>query len=239
MQQDGVDFDPKELISMFRTSDPGIRADACNIVKEMCQKCRGGSISAKAWIQEALSNRLPDKVGVLLLCMFTCAAQACKVVDAKMEVGDDGLTEPAAPIKNALYICEAIGALSSMDIFDEGTSWPLPTATHLCRLASAVCSLWRNCYYLEKKNYTLVYVNLIMNMASTLTHAMIFFETHPKNAAAMAWENRCEIYQIELYDKPFIRSLLCVISSKPRTKFAYVISRVINNGLNVTEFCNR
>jgi hypothetical protein len=234
MQQDGValyDFEPKELCAMLRSSNHGMRAVACNIVKEMCQKVCGGSISAKAAIQESLSNGL-------LLLLYTCAAQACKAIDAKMEVGEDGMSEPAAPIKDAQSICEAIGAVSSFNIFDQDTKWPMPDPTKLCRLASAACSLWRNCQYISSERKP-IFVNAIMDMATTLTDAMIFFETHPQNAAAMAWEHRKEIYQIELSDKQFIRSLLMVITAKPRTNYAFIASRVIRNGTNVAEFCTR
>ena len=234
MQQDGValyEFEPKELCPMLRSSNHGMRAVACSIVKELCQKIHGGSASAKAGIQDALS-------GGLLLLLYTCAAQACKAVDAKMEVGDDGMSEPAAAIKDAQAVCEAIGALSTFNVFDEHTDWSMPDSTKLCRLASAVCSLWRNCHYLTSDR-KICFVQVIMDMATTLTDAMIFFETHPRNAVAMAWEHRNEIYQIELSDKEFIRSLLMVCSAKPRTRYAYIASRVIRNGTNVTEFCNR
>jgi hypothetical protein len=234
MQQDGValhEFEPKELCAMLRSSNHGMRAVACNIVKEMCQKVHGGSISARAAIQESLSNGL-------LLLLYTCAAQACKAVDAKMEVGEDGMSEPAAPIKDAQSICEAIGAVSTFDIFEQDTKWLMPDPTKLCRLASAACSLWRSCHFISSERKP-IFVSTIMDMATTLTDAMIFFETHPKNAVAMAWEHRNEIYQIELSDKQFIRSLLMVISAKPRTKYAYIASRVIRNGTNVAEFCNR
>jgi hypothetical protein len=176
----------------------------------------------------------------LLLLLFTCAAQACKAVDAKMEVGEDGMTEPAPQIIDAQSICDAIGALSSFDIFDEQTTWPLPDATKLCRLASAVCSLWRNCHYPNSSDHKkTIFVNAIMNIAFSITEALIFYETHPKNSVAMAWEHRCEIYQIELSDKPFIRSLLKVCSAKPRTNWAFIASRIVRNGTNVLEFCNR
>jgi hypothetical protein len=225
------DFEPKELCAILRSSNRDMRTVICNAVKELCQKICGGSISAKACLQESLCNGL-------LLLLFTCAAHACKVVDAKMEVGDDGISEPAEPIKYAQSICEAIRAVSSFTIFDEDTHWPMPDSTKLCRLASAACSLWRNCHFgnLDRKR---IFVAPIMDMASTLTEAMIFFETHPRNAVAMAWENRQEIYQIELSDKEFIRSLLMVCSAKPRTRYAFTASRVIRNGTNVTEFCRR
>ena len=236
MQQDGValhDFEPKELCAMLRSSNNGMRAIACNIVKDMCQKMRGGSASAKAGIQEAVSNGL-------LLLLFTCAAQACKAVDAKMEVGEDGMTEPAPQIKDAQSICDAIGALSKIEIFDEHTTWQLPDATKVCRLASAVCSLWRNCHYPNSSDHKkTIFVNAIMNIALSITEALIFYETHPMNSVAMAWEHRCEIYQIELSDKQFLRSLLMVVTAKPRTQWALVASRIIRNGTNVTEFCNR
>ncbi len=234
MQQDGValyEFEPKELCAMLRSSNHGMRAVACSIVKELCQKIHGGSASAKAGIQEAIS-------GGLLLLLYTCAAQACKAVDAKMEMGDDGMSEPAPAIKDAQIVCEAIGALSTFEVFDQNTSWPMPDSTRLCRLASAVCSLWRNCHYTSSDRKS-CFAQIIMDMATTLTQALIFFETHPENAAAMVWEHRNEIYQIELSDKEFIRSLLMVCSSKPRTRYAYIASRVIRNGTNVMEFCNR
>ncbi len=236
IQQDGValhDFEPKELCAMLRSSNHGMRAISCNIVKDMCQKLRDGSASAKAGIQEAVSSGL-------LLLLFTCAAQACKAVDGKMEVGEDGMTEPAPQITEAQSVCDAIGALSSFDIFDANTAFQLPDATKLCRLASAVCSLWRNCYYIgSAENKKPVFVTAIMNMALTITQAMIFFESHPKNAVAMAWEHRGEIYQIELSDKQFLRSLLMVVTSKPRTQWAAIASRIIRTGTNVAEFCHR
>jgi hypothetical protein len=234
MQQDGValhEFEAKELCPMLRSSNHGMRAVACSIVKELCHKILGGSISAKAGIQDALS-------GGLLLLLYTSAAQACKAVDAKMEVGDDGMSEPAAAIKDAQSVCEAISALSTFHVFDEHTSWPMPDATKLCRLASAVCSLWRNCHYITSER-KVCFVGVIMDMATILTDALIFFETHPQNASAMAWEHRNEIYQIELSDKDFIRSLLTVCTAKPRTRYAFIASRVIRNGTNVTEFCTR
>jgi hypothetical protein len=222
------DFEPKELCAMLRFDNQG-HVIAFNCVKEFCQKVRGGSVSAKATIQEALSQGL-------LLLMFTRAAQACRCIHAKMDVGDDGLSEVAAPIKEAQSICEAIDAVSSFAIFDEDTVWPMPDATKLCRLANAACSLWRNCHYVSPDR-KLVFVHTIMDLATMLTTAMIFFEQHPKNAQWMAWEFRNEIYQMELSDKQFIRSLLMVLSAKPRTLYAYVASRVICNGTNVTEFC--
>jgi hypothetical protein len=236
IQQDGValhDFEPKELCAMLRSSHRGMRSISCNILKDMCEKLRGGSASAKAGIQEAVTNGL-------LLLLFTCAAQACKAVDSKMEVGDDGMTEPASQITDAQSICDAIGALSSFEIFDEHTTCPLPDATKLCRLASAVCSLWRNCHYTgSAENKKPVFVNAIMNMALTITQAMIFFESHPMNTLAMAWEHRGEIYQIELSDKQFLRSLLMVVTAKPRTPWAAIASRIIRSGTNVAEFCHR
>jgi len=235
MQQDGValhDFEPKELCAMLRSSNQGMRAISCNIVRDMCQKMGDGSALAKAGIQEAVSNGL-------LLLLFTCAAQACKAIDAKMETGEDGMTEPASQITDAQSICDAIGALSSIKIFEENTTWPLPDATKVCRLASAVCSLWRNCHYMGSADRKPVFVNVIMNIALSVTQAMIFYETHPMNAVAMAWEHRNEIYQIELSDKQFLRSLLMVCTAKPRTQWAFIASRVIRNGTNVTEFCNR
>ena len=235
MQQDGValhDFEPKELCAMLRSSNAGMRAISCNIVKDMCQKIKNGSASAKAGIQEAISNGL-------LLLLFTCAAQACKVVDSKMEVGEDGMTEPAPQIKDAQSICDAISALSTLENFEEHTAWPMPDASKLCRLASAVCSLWRNCHYVGSTDKKNVFVTAIMNMAISITSALIFFETHPANATAMAWEHRSEIYQMELSDKQFIRSLLMVCTAKPRTLWAYIASRIIRNGTNVIEFCNR
>jgi hypothetical protein len=236
MQQDGValhDFEPKELCAMLRGSNHDMRAISCNIVQEMCQKLRAGSASAKTGIQEAVSNGL-------LLLLFTCAAQACKAVDAKMEVGDDGMSEPASQIKDAQSVCNAIGALSSFDIFDERTTFQLPDATKLCRLASAVCHLWRNCHYMNSSDHKKpVFVNAIMNMALTITQAMIFYESHPMNAAALAWEHRGEIYQIELSDKQFLRSLIMVVTAKPRTQWAAIASRIIRAGTNVAEFCQR
>jgi hypothetical protein len=233
--KDGValhDFEPKELCAMLRSSNADMRAISCNIIKDMCQKLKGGSASAKAGIQEAVSNGL-------LLLLFTCAAQACKAVDSKMEVGEDGMTEPAPQIKDAQSICDAISAVSTLENFEEHTAWPMPDASKLCRLASAVCSLWRNCHYVESTNKKNVFVTAIMNMAFSITSALIFFETHPANATSMAWEHRSEIYQIELSDKQFIRSLLMVCTAKPRTLWAYTASRVIRNGTNVIEFCNR
>ena len=235
MQQEGValhDFEPKELCAMLRSSNHGMRAISCNIVKDMCSKMRAGSTWAKGGIQEAVSNGL-------ILLLFTCAAQACKGIDAKMEVGDDGMTEPAPQITDSQSICDAIGALSCTEIFEEGTTWLLPDATKLCRLASAVCSLWRNCYYLGTTDKRPVFVTVIMNMALTLTQSLIFYETHPAQKEAMAWEHRSEIYQIELSDKQFIKSLLMVCTAKPRTPWTFIASRVIRNGTNVREFCNR
>jgi hypothetical protein len=235
MAQDGValhDFEPKELCAMLRSSNHGMRAISCNIVKDMCQKIHSGSASAKAGIQEAVNNGL-------LLLLFTCAAQACKAIDAKMEMGEDGKTEPASQITDAQAICDAIGALSVFQIFEEQTTWPLPDATKLCRLASAVCSLWRNCHFINSTDRKTVFVNAIMNMALSITQALIFYETHPANAAHMQWEFRSELYQMELSDKQFIRSLLMVCTAKPRTQWTFAASRVIRNGTNVTEFCNR
>jgi hypothetical protein len=234
MQQEGValhDFEPKEICSMLRSSNHAMRSVACNIVKDLCQKAQVGSASAREGIQEALSHGL-------LILLFTCSAQACKAVDPKMEVGEDGMCEPAAQIKDAQTICDAIAAISAVHIFDLDNKWPLPDPTKLCRLASAVCSLWRNCHYVSSERKP-CFVPVIMDMAVALTEAMIFFETHPMNAEAMVWEHRKEIYQIELSDKEFIRSLLMVCSAKPRTPYAYMSSRLLRNGTNVTEFCNR
>ncbi len=224
------DFEPQELVAMLRFNKQS--NIACNIVKEKCLNFRKDSPGAKAYIQEAVSNGL-------LLLLFTRAAQACKAIDANMEVGEDGVTEAASQITDAQSICDAIGALASFQIFEEGTTWPLPDATKLCRLASAVCSLWRNCHYTGSADRKLVFVNVIMNMALSISQALIFYETHPDNALAMEWEHRNEIYQTELSDKQFIKSLLMVCTAKPRTHWAFIASRVIRNGTNVTEFCKR
>ncbi len=224
------DFGPQELVAMLRLKKQS--NIACNSVKEMCINIRKGSNGAKACIQEAVSNGL-------LLLLFTRAAQACKAIDAKMEVGEDGVTEAASQITDAQTVCDTIGALSVFEIFEEQTTWPLPDATKLCRLASAVCSLWRNCHFINSTDRKTVFVNAIMNMALSITQALIFYETHPANADAMQWEHRVEIYQLELYDKQFIKSLLLVCTAKPRTHWAFIASRIIRNGTNVTEFCNR
>jgi len=224
------DFNPEELCAMLRNNN-GEQIVACNSVKEMCLNMRKGSASAKTCIEEALS-----KYGLLLL-MFTCAGQACRAVDPKMEVGEDGLTEPATQIIEAQTICDAVSAVACLDIFDENTTLPLPDATKLCRLAGAVCSLWRNCHYINQPNRKPLFVNEIMNMALSITQAMIFFETHHFNS--MAWEHRSEIYQIELSDRQFLRSLLMVVAAKPRTRWAFLASCIIRNGTNVLEFCNR
>jgi hypothetical protein len=229
------DFEPQELMAMLRFNNNvnGRTIIACNIVREMCLSIGKGSTGpAKACIQEAVSNGL-------VFVLFMRAAQACKAIDAKMEVGEDGVTEPASQITDAQSICDAIGALARLEILEERTTWPLPDATKLCRLANAVCSLWRNCHYIGSANSNIVFVNVIISMAVTITQAMIFFETHPANVEAMQWEFRNEIYQIELSDKQFIRSLLMVCTAKPRTVWALVASYIIRNGTNATEFCNR
>jgi hypothetical protein len=224
------EFEPQELIAMLRFNKQS--NIACNSVKEMCTNISKGSNGAKACIQEAVSNGL-------LLLLFIRAAQACKAIDAKMDMGEDGVTEAASQITDAQSICDAISTLARFEIFEERTTWPLPDALKLCRLASAVCSLWRNCHYMgstDRKNY---FANVIMNMALSITQALIFYETHPANADAMQWEHRAEIYQTELSDKQFIKSLLLVCTAKPRTPWAFIASCVIRNGTSVTEFCNR
>jgi hypothetical protein len=223
------DFEPQELVAMLRFNKQS--NIACNSVKEMCINICKGSTGAKAYIQEAVSKGL-------LLLLFTRAAQACKAIDAKMDVGEDGLSEAASEIIDAQSVCDAISALASLEIFEERTMMRLPDALKLCRLASAVCSLWCNCHYTDadRKNY---FVHVIMNMALSITQALIFYETHPANADEMKWEHRAEIYQETLSDKQFIRSLLMVCNAKCRTPWASIASQVMRNGTNVIEFCNR
>lgn len=227
------DFEPKELCSMLRKNN-GEQIISCNNVKEICANMRKGSASAKACMQEALSNGL-------LLLMFTCAVDACNAVDAKLEACEDGTTEPSNHIKEAQSICLAIHAVASLEIFDENTTLPLPDATNLCKLSIAVCSLWKNCHYIDTDSADgkLIFVNVIMNLALSLTQAFLFFETHPQSAAAMAWEYRGEIYDSVFSDKQFLVSLLMVCRAKPRTQWAYVTSRIIRHGTNFTQFCNR
>jgi hypothetical protein len=227
------DFEPKELCAMLRRNN-GEQIISCNNVKEICADICKGSASAKACMQEALSNGL-------LLLMFTCAAHACNEVDSKLESCEDGTTEPSNHIKEAQSICLAIHAVASLEIFDENTTWPLPDATNLCQLSLAVCSLWKNCHYIDTDSVDrkLIFVNVIMNMALSLTQALLFFETHPQNAAAMAWDYRGEIYQSVFSDKQFLVSLLLVCRAKPRTQWTYVASRIIRLGTNFTQFCNR